>query len=80
MSENSSQSLPITVARLCKAYGAVRALDDVSIDIAAGEFLTLLGPSGSGKDDTSDGACGICPARQWLDQIRHRRGFADSAT
>ena len=49
MSENSSQSLPITVARLCKAYGAVRALDDVSIDIAAGEFLTLLGPSGSGK-------------------------------
>jgi putative spermidine/putrescine transport system ATP-binding protein len=37
------------VDRLCKAYGSVRALDNVTIDIAAGEFLTLLGPSGSGK-------------------------------
>lgn len=34
---------------LTKQYGAFRAVDDVSIDIAAGEFVTLLGPSGSGK-------------------------------
>ena len=31
-----------------KRYGDFRALSDVSIDIRQGEFLTLLGPSGSG--------------------------------
>ena len=32
-----------------KAYGTFKALDDVSLEIASGEFMTLLGPSGSGK-------------------------------
>jgi ABC-type nitrate/sulfonate/bicarbonate transport system ATPase subunit len=34
---------------VCKHYGATRALHDVNIQVVAGEFLTLLGPSGSGK-------------------------------
>lgn len=34
---------------LTKEYGGLRAVDDVSIDVAAGEFVTMLGPSGSGK-------------------------------
>jgi putative spermidine/putrescine transport system ATP-binding protein len=32
-----------------KSFGHFRALTDVSLQIARGEFLTLLGPSGSGK-------------------------------
>ncbi|WP_139837859.1 ABC transporter ATP-binding protein [Roseovarius litorisediminis] len=44
-----TQALPITIRNVTKKYGAVHALDDVSLDVQSGEFLTLLGPSGSGK-------------------------------
>lgn len=39
----------LSIKGAVKRYGAVHALDDVSLDVAEGEFLTLLGPSGSGK-------------------------------
>ena len=42
-------SLPIKIKDLTKTYDDVFALDRVSLDVEAGEFLTLLGPSGSGK-------------------------------
>src|SRR5882757_3561299 len=42
-------SLGISIEGIVKRYGSATALAGVSLDIAAGEFLTLLGPSGSGK-------------------------------
>jgi len=42
----------IRLAGLAKSYGAVDAVRDVDLEIAAGEFFTMLGPSGSGKTTT----------------------------
>src|SRR3954464_213630 len=39
----------IGIDRVSRSFGAVRAVDDISITIADGEFFTLLGPSGCGK-------------------------------
>ncbi|MGQ3296353.1 MAG: ABC transporter ATP-binding protein, partial [Shinella sp.] len=38
--------------RLHRRYGAVMAVNGVSLSLGKGEFLTLLGPSGSGKTTT----------------------------
>ena len=42
----------IVVERLVKEFGEVRAVDDVSLEIPAGEFFSMLGPSGCGKTTT----------------------------
>ena len=39
----------IDIEDLTKHFGAVRALDGVSLSVAAGEVVCLIGPSGSGK-------------------------------
>jgi ABC-type Fe3+/spermidine/putrescine transport system ATPase subunit len=42
----------ITIAGLNRRFGPLFAVEDVNLEIAEGEFLTLLGPSGSGKTTT----------------------------
>ncbi len=45
----SDASPALSLRRLCKSFGTVVAVDEVSLDAAPGEFLSLLGPSGCGK-------------------------------
>ena len=39
----------LTIAGLGVAYGGLHALEDVSLDVAEGEFVTIVGPNGAGK-------------------------------
>ena len=47
--KDTTTSLPISIVNLTKKYHDAYALKSVSLEVRAGEFLTLLGPSGSGK-------------------------------
>jgi len=42
----------IRLTNLTKRYGEVTAVDGIDLEIAPGEFFTMLGPSGSGKTTT----------------------------
>jgi len=39
----------VRFVHVSRHFGSVRAVDDVTLDIAEGEFFAMLGPSGSGK-------------------------------
>ena len=42
----------LTLAGLNKRFGATAAVQDLNLEVAAGEFIVLLGPSGAGKTTT----------------------------
>jgi branched-chain amino acid transport system permease protein len=49
------------VVGLGRSFGGVRALEDVSLDLRAGEVLGLIGPNGSGKTTLLNAVTGIFP-------------------
>src|SRR5271163_1175240 len=42
----------IVLRRVCKYFGEIEAVHDFSLNIADGEFVVLLGPTGAGKTTT----------------------------
>jgi NitT/TauT family transport system ATP-binding protein len=59
----------LTVKRVSKVFGtlddgveSVKALDDVSLDVNQGEFVSIIGPSGCGKSTLIRIIAGLVPA------------------
>jgi multiple sugar transport system ATP-binding protein len=47
--KNANTKVPVTFDKIQKSFGAVRVLEELNLAIEPGEFLVLLGASGSGK-------------------------------
>lgn len=54
-----ARSASVHLEAISKSFGATRILSGVDLEVAAGEFVTLLGPSGSGKTSTLMVAAGF---------------------
>ena len=67
----------VTVSGLVKSFGPVRAVDDVSFEVAPGSILTMLGPSGCGKTTILRCIAGLETAGAGRIEIGGRPVFAD---
>jgi branched-chain amino acid transport system ATP-binding protein len=54
----------LEVRNLSVSYGGLRALTDVSLSVAEGQFVTVVGPNGAGKSTLFKTICGIVPPTQ----------------
>ncbi|AFK63847.1 sugar ABC transporter ATP-binding protein [Advenella kashmirensis WT001] len=62
----------VRLEKVEKYYGTKRTLAQVSLDIAAGEFLTLVGPSGCGKSTLLRIIAGLTTHEHWRVYIGDR--------
>ena len=49
----------LLATHLCKSFGELRAVDDVSFEVAPGEIVGLVGPNGAGKTTTINMVLGV---------------------
>ena len=52
----------LTIASLGVSYEGLRALVDVSLEVGAGEFVTIVGPNGEGKTTLLKAISGTVPS------------------
>jgi branched-chain amino acid transport system ATP-binding protein len=54
--------MKLEIKNLTKAFGGVRAIDDVSLDFPSGSLSAVIGPNGAGKSTFFNLISGAFPA------------------
>lgn len=62
MQKKELMSTVIEVDKLCKSYGEIKAVNNVSLTVVQGEIFGMLGPNGAGKTTTMEIVEGLRPA------------------
>jgi ABC-type transport system involved in cytochrome c biogenesis ATPase subunit len=57
----SANGILLSVACLSVSYDSIRAVDDISFDVARGEIVTLIGANGAGKSSILRAVSGLIP-------------------
>ncbi len=73
--DSEQSSIRLRMRDVSKRFGATVALEDVSIEVAAGEVLALVGENGAGKSTlmkVCSGAVRADAGRMWLDGAPYR--------
>ncbi len=63
----------ITVQKLSRSFGSVKAVDGLSFEVAAGEVFALLGPNGAGKTTTIKMILGMLRPQEGSVSFRGKR-------
>ncbi|MFH1883002.1 MAG: sugar ABC transporter ATP-binding protein [Planctomycetota bacterium] len=73
--DSDQSSIRLRMRDVSKRFGATVALEDVSIEVAAGQVLALVGENGAGKSTlmkVCSGAVRADAGRMWLDGVPYR--------
>jgi branched-chain amino acid transport system ATP-binding protein len=78
MSPDANAPIVLSTHGLCVSYGGIQAVKHLSIELQAGELVSLIGANGAGKTTTLKAICGLIQPQsgevRYMGQAVHAQG------